>query len=305
MPEQPITTRSRSIQVLLLGTALAWPAAAIAQNAPASLPPLMVPTSNEHHRGKMVLAELVTPDLAAAERFYGGLFGWGFQADPAHPTYAQASLDGQVVAAIVQRPLPAGRQPAWLTFLATSDVTETDQAATQLGAKILRQPRQLAALGEGSVLADPQGGVFGILSSPSGDSPDLLAEPGMWIWSSLITSDPIADATFYKSLLGYDVFQLPNPEDAQHLILASDSYARASVNPIPPGWLPGRPRWLSYVRVDDVAGMAAKATTLGGHVVVEPRVDRHGGRIAVVADPAGALFGLMEWQQDGSVGKAK
>jgi hypothetical protein len=30
-------------------------------------------------------------------------------------------------------------------------------------------------------------------------------------------------------------------------------------------------------------------------VVVEPHVDRHGGRVALVADPAGALVGLMEW----------
>jgi predicted enzyme related to lactoylglutathione lyase len=41
--------------------------------------------------------------------------------------------------------------------------------------------------------------------------------------------------------------------------------------------------------------MAAKVTAMGGRVLVEPRVDRHGGMIAVVADPAGAPFGLMEW----------
>jgi hypothetical protein len=30
-------------------------------------------------------------------------------------------------------------------------------------------------------------------------------------------------------------------------------------------------------------------------VVVEPNPDRHGGLVAVVADPAGAPFGLLEW----------
>jgi len=30
-------------------------------------------------------------------------------------------------------------------------------------------------------------------------------------------------------------------------------------------------------------------------VLVEPRVDRHGGKVAVVADPTGAPFGLLEW----------
>src|ERR1700722_3326377 len=37
------------------------------------LPPLNTPASTEHHVGKMIWADLVTPDLNAAERFYGGL----------------------------------------------------------------------------------------------------------------------------------------------------------------------------------------------------------------------------------------
>jgi hypothetical protein len=33
-------------------------------------------------------------------------------------------------------------------------------------------------------------------------------------------------------------------------------------------------------------------------VLVEPRIDRHGGRVAIVADPLGAPFGLLEWPDD-------
>jgi len=35
-------------------------------------------------------------------------------------------------------------------------------------------------------------------------------------------------------------------------------------------------------------------------LLVEPRTDRHGGRIAVIADPAGAPLGLMEWNANGT-----
>jgi predicted enzyme related to lactoylglutathione lyase len=35
--------------------------------------------------------------------------------------------------------------------------------------------------------------------------------------------------------------------------------------------------------------------TLGGRVLVQPHIDRHGGKVAVVADPSGAHLGLMEW----------
>ena len=46
---------------------------------------------------------------------------------------------------------------------------------------------------------------------------------------------------------------------------------------------------------DDAVKMTAKVVALGGRVLVEPRVDRHGGQVAVVADPLGAPFGLLEW----------
>ena len=56
-----------------------------------------------------------------------------------------------------------------------------------------------------------------------------------------------------------------------------------------------RPHWLNFVRVTDASETAKKAVTLGGRVLVEPRIDRHGGHLAVLADPSGAPFGVMEW----------
>jgi uncharacterized protein len=44
-----------------------------------------------------------------------------------------------------------------------------------------------------------------------------------------------------------------------------------------------------------VADSVAKVKALGGQVLVTPHLDRHGGSIAVVADPNGAPFGLLEW----------
>jgi len=88
---------------------------------------------------------------------------------------------------------------------------------------------------------------------------------------------------------------LPASEGAQHLLLATDNYARASVNTLPGKGSNGHPHWLNYVRVEDAVKMTAKVVALGGRVLVEPRIDRHGGKVAVVADPSGAPFGLLEW----------
>ena len=48
------------------------------------------------------------------------------------------------------------------------------------------------------------------------------------------------------------------------------------------------------------ADAATKALGLGGRALVEPRIDRHGGRLAVLADPSGAPFGVMEWSDTDS-----
>jgi len=285
------------VLAVVLGVALVSPVLA----ATPILPPIVEPASTEHHPGKMVFAELVTPDLATARSFYGGLLGWTFRDVRDGPNlYAAAYLDGRPVAGLIERKVPAGehRQPAWLSFFAVADVDATDATAVQHGAKVLFDPHSIPNRGRESVLADPQGAVFGVLASSSGDPADFLAAPGEWIWSALITRDPDTDAAFYQSLFNYEVFELPSEQGRTHLLLASDDLARASANALPANQPNAHPHWLDFIRVDDAAAMSAKVTSLGGRVLVQPWTDRHGGKVAVVADPSGAPFGLMEWTAD-------
>jgi predicted enzyme related to lactoylglutathione lyase len=281
--------------------AAAVTAAHAALGAAVVLPPLTQPASGEHHVGKVVWADLVTPDLDGAKRFYGALFGWTFRSVPGDSNYALALLDGEPVAGLFQKALAAGQsqQPAWLTFLAVRDVDAAQQGAVQHGGKVLFKAHNYPHRGRQVVLADPDGAVFAVLAAEGGDPPDYLAAPGEWIWSSLLVADPKQETDFYKSLFGYDVYDLASEggteDGAQHYILSSDSYARAGLNGLPADSMRRHPHWLNFVRVADAADAAEKAVALGGRVLVEPRIDRHGGRLAILADPSGAPFGVMEW----------
>jgi predicted enzyme related to lactoylglutathione lyase len=110
-----------------------------------------------------------------------------------------------------------------------------------------------------------------------------------------MVKDPDKEAAFYQALFGYDAFDLPTDDDVDHVILATDGYARASVNAFHRDPNRHRPHWLNFVRVLDAEKSAARVVALGGRVLVEPHLDRHGSKVAVVADPSGAPFGLMEW----------
>lgn len=284
----------------LLAAVVCTAAGAIA--APMQLPPINDPPTSEHHTGKVVMLQLVTPDIEASKRFYGGLFNWTFRDIAGGKTpYVQALLDGSPVAGLKQKDLQknANRTPAWLGFFSVPDADAAAKTAAQHGGKVLFEPHLLPDRGRQAVLADPQGAVFGVLASSSGDTPDELAAPGEWIWSSLITSDVDASGGFYQSLFNYEVFEMDDDNDGNtdHILFSSENYARASANPLPANKPDVRPHWIHFVRVEDAQAASKKAVELGGRVVVEPRPDRHGGRIAVITDPQGVHVGLMEWSE--------
>jgi len=268
--------------------------------APALLP-LMQPPSGEHHDGKIIFAQLVTPDLAKAKAFYGSLFGWTFKDLPiGRLPFCEAFLGDQAVAAMVEKPLPVAThgQPFWLTYISARDVDAATAAAKAHGAKLLSAPRTIPGLGRRAILFDPQGAVFALLDSASGDPPDELAAPGDWVWSSLITNDPAADSDFYADLFHYDLYRPAGPQESDRLIAASGGYARASINPLPVRRPDAGPSWVDFIRVSDVAAAAQKAAELGGRILVAPHADRQGDQVAVLADPAGAVFAVLALSAD-------
>src|ERR1700677_4237626 len=118
------------------------------------LPPLTQPASGEHHVGKVIWVDLVTPDIEAAKHFYGALFGWTFREVPGDPNYTLALLDGEPLAGLFQKAISPGQvqQPNWLTFLAVRDVAAAQQAARQHGGAILVKPHNYPRRGRQAVL---------------------------------------------------------------------------------------------------------------------------------------------------------
>jgi uncharacterized protein len=277
---------------LLLCASHGFAADATGPSLPNDLPPI-TQSPGELLAGKVIWHDLVTPDLEAEKRFYSGLFGWRFRDVGAG--YSVAYNQGEPVGGIFQRPLPSGsqRQPLWLSFLAVSDAGNVARTAEQNGAKLLAGPRSHPNRGEQAVLSDPEGAMFAVLASSNGDPADYLPSIGDWIWSAVLVHDPDQEAAFYQKVFHYEVFDISEGEPLQ-VVLASQDYARATIRPLVHGSR-GRPRWLGFVRVADARSAASNAKSLGARILVEPRTDRHGGRIAVIADPSGAPLGLMEW----------
>lgn len=262
------------------------------------LPPLNDPPTGLHLSGKLVWADLVTPDPEAARRFYGQLFGWTFASvGSGEGAYSLAHIDDIAIAGIVHRTEGTAERSRsrWIPFISTRDVRAAERTVSNAGGRTLVSRRTIAARGTLAVFADPEGAVFGTLDSTSGDPGDYLSEVGDWIWGQLLSRDAEKAAAFYTNLAGYVPVEAGSSAPSRSLLLTRDSYARASILQIPPGHEELRPDWLLYVRVADVGMASAKAERLGGRILLAAQPTLYQGRVAVIADPSGAPVGLLQW----------
>jgi predicted enzyme related to lactoylglutathione lyase len=286
----------------LIALALALAAAASGAAPPAALPPLNDPPTGEYRHGKFVWVDLVTADLASARRFYGGLFGWSFaELGTGQRGYTLIYSAGYPVAGMAERsPAPGQeRQARWIAYMSVANVAATAKQVTGKGGRLLIGPRLVAGRGDMALLADPDGAPFGLIHSSRGDPPDFLPEVGDFIWALYQSPDATSAAAFYQDLGDYEVVPDDRFEKAPHFILTAAGFARASLVEIPPERAKFRPDWLYFVRVRDVDASLARVRDLGGRVITPPNPSILEGRIAVIADPAGAPLGLMEWDEAG------
>ncbi|MFN0068740.1 MAG: VOC family protein [Limisphaerales bacterium] len=261
------------------------------------LPPLTTVSGSPRLPGKFVWADLVTDNVPAAKKFYEGLFGWQFYD---YGGYLIAHNADRPVAGLFQRPRPADRpeaKPRWFGYISVSDVGRTLAKVEQGGGRVLAPAAKQPKRGEQAVLADPEGAVFGVIRSSSGDPEDFQAEPGDWMWIQLLSRNGEKAGEFYRSFAGYEIIPNEKAGRLSDFVLASEGYARATIRTLPASRTDVPPGWLLFVRVDSVAASVARAGELGGKVLLAPRPDLLDGQVAVLADPTGAAVGIMEWPQ--------
>ena len=109
-------------------------------------------------------------------------------------------------------------------------------------------------------------------------------------WVDLMVPDRHVAQAFYGLLLGWE-FDEGRPETGYHSTARRGGRAAAGVGELMPG---SRVGWTTYLAVDDVDATAKRVTAAGGTLLAEPMDVMDLGRMAVLADPTGAIVGL--WQ---------
>jgi predicted enzyme related to lactoylglutathione lyase len=127
-------------------------------------------------------------------------------------------------------------------------------------------------------------------------------KPGMFCWTDLQTTDPKAAQGFYTSLFGWKTEDVPSPGGGTYTMARVGGKDVAGMGGMTPDMqaqhMPSH--WNVYFAVANADAAAKKATSLGGKVVAPPFDIGDSGRMAVLADPSGAMFCV--WQANKHIG---
>jgi predicted enzyme related to lactoylglutathione lyase len=254
------------------------------------------------------------PDPDAALEFYAGLFGWEFEnvmPPDAIGKYFIARLHGGDVAAVGSIPESAPARAMWDTYILVDTADETASKVRDARGGVVREPFDVMDAGRTAVFTDPEGAAFCVWEAKEHKGARVVNEHGALNFNGLNTRDVDGAKAFYGSVFGWKTLQLGGGFEAWTLPGYGDHLERddpdlrkrvaevggptgfedvvASINPIADDQPDTPAHWSVTFGVDDADATAAKATELGGTVVVSP-FDAPWVRIAVIADPQGATF---------------
>lgn len=239
--------------------------------------------------GEPIWVDLGSPDVDASRAFYGALFGWTAPpGDEEFGGYANFELDGSQVAGLMPLMSP-DQPPSWTCYVCSDDADKTTALVEQAGGGVIAPPMAVADLGRMAIYTDAGGVAFGIWQPGRHIGAGLTDQEGTLAWIELGTREKDRALGFYETVLGWTSETTP---DYTEFKLAGTSAAGCmDVPPNVPAEVPGY--WMPYFAAADPGAQAAKAAQLGG-TVVAPMTDFPGGRFAIVQDPHGAVFGLLD-----------
>lgn len=242
-------------------------------------------------------ADLSTSDLQGALRFYGPLLGWTFDepvAEMGH--YTTARKHGKRVAGLAPGTPDQGGATGWNIYLWTPDADAAAARIGDAGGTLLMPVMEIPGAGRMLFAVDNNGASFGAWEPASHTGSELHAEPGAACWAELNTRDGAAADMFYKRVFGYPEQEQIGDDDGFDYAVwkagGEDVCGRLQMNS--PEWPDSvRSHWMQYFAVDDIDAAVQQVPALGGKVCHGP-FDSPYGRIAIVDDPYGATFSLLQ-----------
>ena len=271
--------------------------AAVAPN----LPSITEGSAQPRDNGRIVWHDLLTNTPEESKRFYSELFGWEFERPGLGGPrgYELIRHNGRLIGGMVDSNLIREGEniSQWITVISVDDINAATASVEREGGEILTPATDVGARGVLAVATGSEGAVFAMVETRDGDPAVYQPVTNGWLWNELWTNDVAGSTTFYGNVLGYSVDdRQPEAADVTYRIFTSGDSPRAGVLANP--FERERPVWVTSLRVEAPAALAARVEALGGRIIVESSDRPTGGKVALVAGPSGAGVALQTWPLD-------
>jgi predicted enzyme related to lactoylglutathione lyase len=245
--------------------------------------------------GELCWTDLGTQDVARAKKFYRAIFGWTAKDLPMGPgfEYSMMLIKGKKVSLIYAMPedqRKAKVTPSWLPYVSVARVAATAKKARAAGGKIIMKPTKVME-GSVAIIRDPTGAAIGLWQAGSHIGATISGTPGTVCWQDLNTPKPGIAAKFYEKVFGWK-WATKDFGGNEYTTFMLGKQAECGMWPTPIKNVP--PSWVTHWQVADCAKTVAKTKRLGGRVVMGTTAVPGVCRFAILKDPKGAVFGILE-----------
>lgn len=257
-----------------------------------------MPEMKKYLHGQFSWADLGTPSVDAAKKFYSSLFGWDLRDTPMPDggSYSMGVMRGQLIAGMGPQPqMMKGAPAVWTSYVNVDNVDQIASLVTEAGGKVVMPAMDVMTEGRMLMLQDPTGAMLGCWQSKKHTGAGLQKELGTLSWFELMTRDVTAAKRFYSQVFGW---AFKESKDAampySEITVKNSNETMGGMMAMPKELPPEVPsNWVPYFNVADVEAMCTKAKQLGGKVLMGATPIPNVGTFAVLSDPQGGAFNVI------------
>lgn len=255
-------------------------------------------------QGQFGWVDLATTDVAAAKRFYEGLFGWEYEdiPTPMGVDYTFCRVDGQLVAGLSpQSPgmADAGVPSTWNSYVMVQDVDATAAAVVEAGGAVVMPVMDVMTAGRMAMVTGPDGAVLGLWQPIEHQGAEVFDLPGALTWNELQSRDLESAMAFCSRVLGWRWERGVSEMEYHvcHVDGRTGDTANGGAMNMPDGVPAEAPSmWVVYFAVADCDSSVDLVTELGGEIFLAP-MQMGANRFAGATDPTGAMFFFGSFEQ--------
>jgi predicted enzyme related to lactoylglutathione lyase len=184
----------------------------------------------------------------------------------------------------------------WNSYVHVSDAEKAVGRAQAAGGTVVIPPTELLGLGSLAFVTDREGAVVGLWQAGTHHGATRVNRPGSLCWNELNTSDLTDAKTFYGRLFGWSY--RTNPDfPSPYSTIENERRENGGMMEMTDEWDDLPPHWSVYFAVENIERSMQRLEQLDGRVHTGPFNTEH-GPMAVVEDPQGATFNLIELSEE-------